>query len=211
MNESTSSGINTDNSICSKETVNTSTSFEMDNPIPDDIKKYILKSISRNLKEIIKENKQSGLMKYVLNDIFYLGHLPGISLEDYIKRIYNSTKMNISTLIMSIIYIDRFCEYENYVISMNNIHKLLLSACLLSIKFNEDISISSKYYSEIAGIPVYDLNNLEFYLCVKLRFSLYVDYNLYQKYFEYFCKSEKKGVEQEKINEKNKMINKKDK
>ena len=56
MNESSISSFNTDISISSKETINTSTSFEKDNPVSEDIKKYIIKSISKNLKEIIKEN-----------------------------------------------------------------------------------------------------------------------------------------------------------
>lgn len=193
MNDSSYSGFNTDNSICSKETINTSTSFEKYNPISDDVKKNILNSISKNLKVIIKENIQNNQMKYVQNDIFFFKIIPGISIDDYINRIYKFTKMNISTLIMAIIYIDKFCENERYVLCMNNIHKLLLTSCLLSIKFNEDINISMKYYSEIAGIPIYDLKNLEFYLLVKLRFSFFVDYDIYQKYFEYFYKSANVG------------------
>ena len=127
-------------------------------------------------------------MKNVRNDIFYFKHLPGISLDDYIYRIYKNTKMNISTLIISIIYIDRFCEMNRYVLCMNNIHKIILSSCLLSIKFNEDINVNNKYYSKVAGISIYDLNNLEFSLYVKLQFSLLVDFDMYQKYFDYFSK-----------------------
>ena len=203
MNESSFSGFNTDNSISSKETINTSTSFEKDNPIPEDVKKKVIKSISKNLKDIIKENIQNNQMKYVQNDIFCFNHVPGILIDDYINRIYKYTKMNISSLIMSIIYIDRFCEINRYVLCMNNIHKILLTACLDSIKFNEDINISTKYYSEVAGIPICDLNNLEFYFCVNLRFSLFVEYDMYQKYFEYFLKcsnNEKKISEKEQLN-----------
>ena len=207
MNDSSYSGFNTDNSICSKETINTSTSFEKYSPISDTVKKNIINSISKNLKDIIKENIQNNQMKYVQNDIFFFKIMPGISIDDYINRIYKFTKMNLSTLIMSIIYIDKFCENERYVLCMNNIHKLLLTSCLLSIKFNEDINISMKYYSEIAGIPIYDLKNLEFYLCVKLRFSFFVDYDIYQKYFEYFYKCA--NVEN-KVKEKNNNKNKKD-
>jgi len=212
MNESSCSGLNTDNSICSKETINTSTSFERDIPISEDKKKSIIKSISKNLKEIIKENIQNNQMAYVRNDIFYYNHIPGISIDDYINRIFKSTRMNISTLIVSIIYIDRFCEINRYVLSMNNIHRILLTACLLSIKFNEDKNIKSKYYADVAGIPFYDLNNLEFYLYVKLKFSLFVDYNIYQKYFEYFCKysyEENKGTEDINNKNSNKKANKK--
>ena len=194
MDEYYGSGFNTDNSSCSKETLSTneSTSFEKYNPIyiSKNLKKHIIKSISQNLKEIIKENIQNNQMKYIIkSDLFYLNKIPPISIEDYINRIFNYTKMNISTLIISIIYIDRFCESNGYVLSLNNIHRIILSSCLLSIKFNEDISINTKYYANVAGVSFYDLNNLEFYLYVKLKFSLFVDYDCYQKYFEYFCKS----------------------
>ena len=96
--------------------------------------------------------------------------------------------MNISTLIISIIYIDRFIQLNRYILSMNNIHKILLSSCLLSIKFNEDINYNAKYYSKVVGLPIYDLNNLEFYFYVKLNFTLFVDYEIYQNYYEYFIK-----------------------
>ena len=189
MEDLSSSVINTDNSISSKETaINTSQNLETKNEISPYKQKQIIKSIAQNLRDIIKENIRKNLIKYVKYDLFYIGRNPPISIEDYINRIYKMTKMNISSLILSVIYIDRFSELNGYILSMNNIHRIILTACLLSIKFNEDVNISSKYYASIAGIPVYDLNNLEFYLIVKLQFGLFVNYDIYQKYFEYFCK-----------------------
>ena len=189
MEESSSSRINTDNSIASKETaINTSPNFEINTPISPYLQKHIIKSIAQNLKDIIKENIHNNQMKYVKHDIFYISRLPPISLEDYINRIFKNTKMNISSLILSIIYIDRFCENNGYILSLKNIHRIFLTACRLSIKFNEDINVSTKYYSNVAGITVQDLNNLEFYLIVSLEFSLFVENDIYQKYFEYFCK-----------------------
>ena len=189
MEDSSSGRINTDNSIASKETaINTSPNFEGNNPISPYLQKQIIKSIAQNLKDIIRENRNDNQMKFVKHDIFYISRLPSISVEDYIIRIVKSTKMNISTLIISIIYIDKFCEMNGYILSLKNIHRILLTACLLSIKFNEDGNVNTKYYANVACIPVQDLNNLEFYLIVKLEFSLFVDYETYQKYFEYFCK-----------------------
>ena len=57
MNESSCSGLNTDNSICSKETINTSTSFERDLPISEEKKIYIIKSISKNFQWLVYLNK----------------------------------------------------------------------------------------------------------------------------------------------------------
>ena len=196
MDESILSGFTTENSLSSAITkevsLNTFKSFEKYFPIyiSKDLQKRIIKSIAQNLKGIIKENIQNNQMKFVIkSDIFYLNHFPPISIEDYINRIYKGTKMNISTLILSIIYIDRFCETNGYILSLNNVHRILLAACLLSLKFNEDVNIDAQYYANIAGVPINDLNNLECYLYVKLKFSLFVEYDFYQKYFEYFSKS----------------------
>ena len=195
MDESILSGFTTENSlstITKEVSLNTFKSLEKYFPIyiSKDLQKRIIKSIAQNLKGIIKENIQNNQMKFVVkSDIFYLNHFPPISIEDYINRIYKGTKMNISTLILSIIYIDRFCETNGYILSLNNVHRILLAACLLSLKFNEDVNIDAQYYANIAGVPINDLNNLECYLYVKLKFSLFVEYDFYQKYFEYFSKS----------------------
>lgn len=212
MEDSSSSRINTDNSIASQETaINTSPNFEINNPISPYLQKQIIKSIAQNLKDIIKVNIHNNQMKYVKHDIFYISRLPPISLEDYINRIFKNIKMNISSLIISIIYIDRFCELNGYILSLKNIHRIFLTACLLSIKFNEDVNLNTKYYANVAGITVQDLNNLEFFLIVNLEFSLFVESDIYQKYFEYFCKyqnTENKPIEAEKSVSSNNKINK---
>ena len=195
MDDSSLSGLNTEYSMstsCKEMSINTNSNFEKYNPlfISKDLKKRIIKSISQNLKGIIKENIQNNQMKFVnKSDIFYLNYFPKISIENYIYRLYNKTKMNISTLIISIIYIDRFCEMNGYILSLNNIYRIILAACLLSFKFNEDFNLNTQYYANIAGVPLNDLNNLEYYLFVKLKFSLFVEDDFYQQYFEYFCKN----------------------
>ena len=191
MDESSLSNLSTEYSLNSLP-ISSITNFEKYKSLyaSKNIKKIIIKSIAQNLKGIIKENIQNNQMKFVnKSDLFYLGHFPKISIEDYIKRICYSTKMNVSTLILAIIYIDRFCETNGYVLSLNNIHRILLAACLLSIKFNEDVNLGTQYYADVFGVPINDLNNLECYLYVKLKFSLFVEYEFYQKYFEYFCKN----------------------
>ena len=153
MNESINIS-STDNSINSKET-NISLSSEQSQS-NQDLQNKIIQSIASSLQEIIKENIESNPnINYNLNkkDIF-LNIIPNITLEQYLNRIFKYTKMEISSLIISIIYIDRFIEANKYVLSYYNIYRLLLTASLLSIKFNEDIQFNMKLYAEIAGIPV---------------------------------------------------------
>ncbi len=69
---------------------------------------------------------------------------------------------------------------------MNNIYLILLSACLLSIKFNEDLMVNLKTYSQIAGVSPDILQNLESSFYFNLHFSLFVKEDLYQSYYDYF-------------------------
>ena len=188
MDDSSSIIINIDNSISSKETaINTSQNIDNYNQISSYDPKQIIKSIAQNLRDIIRENIRNNQMKYVKQDLFYINRHQSISIEDFIKLIYKNTKMSLSTLIISIIYIDKFCEINKYILSLKNVHRILIASCLLSIKFNEDC-ISTKYYSKIVGINDCDLNNLELYFYIKLQFSLFVDDDDYQRYFDYFSK-----------------------
>ena len=96
--------------------------------------------------------------------------------------------MNISTLILSVIYIDLFCEKYKYVLTLNNIYRLILISVFISLKYNEDTLINAKTYAAIAGVSPEDLNNLEYQMCGALDFSFYVKSEYYQQYFVYFSK-----------------------
>ena len=96
--------------------------------------------------------------------------------------------MNISTLILSVIYIDLFCEKYKYVLTLNNIYRLILISVFISIKYNEDVLTNINAYASIAGVSPEDLRNLEFQMCVALDFSFFVKSEIYQQYFAYFSK-----------------------
>ena len=162
----------------------TNSSYKSQTSKETDLKIQIINSISLNLNEIINENKSNS--NYVKQDFFYLPFIPPISLKDYINRIMKYSNMEISTLIIAIIYIDNFCDMNRYILTANNVYRILLSACLLSLKFNEDIPVNYKYYAEIAAVSVEDLKNLEFYMYLELHFSLYIKYDLYKLYYDYF-------------------------
>ena len=178
MNDTKSSINTSDNSFYSK---GAEISFEKQSIIiNDNLKNHIIESITLSLKQLINGKKNA------IQDIFYLSLIPKISLNDYIKNLMNKTNMNISTLINAIIYIDRFCYYNKYILTINNIYRILISACLLSLKFNQDDKITNQKYSEIVRISMKELKILEFQMYLRLQFSLVVKNDLYKKYFDYF-------------------------
>ena len=198
MNESSSSK-QTKNTMPTKDTYYNCNELE-NSIISLDLTNQIITSISSNLEDLIIENLNDIYQLYVKSDIFFLNHIPQISIEDYIKRILKYTQMNISSLILAIIYIDKMCEKNSYILCFNNIHRLILSSCLLSIKFNEDITFHNDLYARISGESVENVNKLEYELYVLLNFSLFVDYNYYEKYFEYFIQYSKYNSLENNIN-----------
>ena len=146
------------------------------------IHKALLKEIDNTLTQIISEKKNS---KKNQNDIFSHVRVPKIPLFDYLLRIRKYTRIDNSTIIMALIYIDRVCIRKGLTLTNNNIHRLLFTSILISIKFNEDIIYDNLLYSKIGGVPVAELNKLEHEFLKMIGFSLFVSEEVYKKYYTY--------------------------
>ena len=124
----------------------------------------LIKSISQILESILEDNKRlvnfSQIIKKQSKIVFNSKIVPDISLEKYLIRIQTYTNLERNSLIAGLIYIDRFCKISKIILTYNNIHKILFTSILLSIKFNEDQFYENKYYAEIAGINLNELNTL---------------------------------------------------
>ena len=146
--------------------------------------KNILKIISESLNSIIEEGSKS---KKIQKDHspFAHEHAPKISLFDYLLRIQNYSKVEDSTLIIALIYIDRICKKKGIVLSKYNIHRLLSTSILIAMKYNEDIICDNLYYSKIAGVTNKELLELEYEFMKLIDFDLFVSNKIYQTYYEF--------------------------
>ena len=99
-------------------------------------------------------------------------------------RLSQFTKINESTIIIILIYIDRICNINKFTLTYRNIYKIILSSMVVAIKYNEDNFYSSEIYAKIGGLSIKELNYLEFHFLVLIKFSLYVEKDLYDKYYD---------------------------
>jgi len=129
-----------------------------------------------NYKEIVKKQ---GKMAFSANLI------PGISIEDYLLRIQTYANVKKSTLIISLIFIDKLCHTADVTLTHYNIHRILFTALLLSIKYNEDSFFDNQYYSEIAGVKIKELKLLEYTFVSLVDFNFFVSDEIYEKYRNY--------------------------
>jgi hypothetical protein len=84
-------------------------------------------SLSKILSEIIEENlldkNNADIFEKQKKMVFNSKKPPGISIKAYVERIIKYTHLEESTLVLSLIYIDRVCELQDLVLSWNNIHR----------------------------------------------------------------------------------------
>jgi len=139
--------------------------------------------ISDLLVKICEENKIKKSNKNYLLKSFTCKNIPSISIKDYFLRLSKHAKVNESTIILILIYIDRICNMNHFILTYYNIHKLILAAFILAIKYNEENYYSMIYYSKIGGVSVTELNILEYEYLILIRYKLFVQQKLFDKYY----------------------------
>ena len=149
----------------------------------------LIKAISQTLTSILENNKKMPNFKEILKSqgkmVFSANLIPDISIEEYLIRIQEYANMETSTLIMSLILIDRLCQKVNLTLTYHNIHRIIFSAILISIKYNEDNYYDNKYYADIAGVKLKELQLLEYNFISLLHFNLFIQDEIYEKYKKY--------------------------
>ena len=157
----------------------------------DNLKKnlILIKSISNALTTILEENKKLDNYKEIIKKqskmVFSANSIPGISINDYLIRIQTYSGIEKSTLILSLLLIDHLCRKSELILSYYNIHRVLFGSILISIKFNEDSYYDNKFYSEIAGVKLKELQNIEECFFEMSDFDVYVDQQEFEQYRQY--------------------------
>ena len=108
-----------------------------------------------------------------------------ISIKDYLIRIQTYSGIEKSTMILSLIYIDRICEIAKLTLTYYNIHRILFASVLTAIKYNEDNFYDNKFYSEIAGVKLKELKLIELNFLDLINFQVFVDDETFEKYRQY--------------------------
>ena len=160
--------------------------------------KELIKAISKTLTLILDENMKMSnydeIVKKQSKNKFSTNKEPKISVYDYLVRIQTYSHIEKNTLIISLIYIDKLCHKNNIFLTYYNVHRILFSAIIMAIKYNEDAFYDNKYYSEIAGLSLNELKVLEFTFIKLCDFNLFVHDDIFENYSTYLHSFEKNNL-----------------
>ncbi len=151
---------------------------EEEQEIISEEKKKISKSISTILNELIELSKTQKFQEQ--KDIFDTNVIPNMTLYEYINRIISYSDCEENTLISALIYIDRIAKKKS--ITYLNVYKLVFTSILISIKYNEDEIYKNDFYSQIAGVSLRELNQMEYEFFFLVDFNIYINESIFMKY-----------------------------
>ena len=110
---------------------------------------------------------------------------PKISIKDFIDRLLKYSKTFHEIAVIIFIYIDKICNKHKINLNYYNIHKLILAAFIVAIKFHEDENYSMSYYAKLGGISTKEAIKLEYEFISLIDFKLFVEQKVYDKYYSY--------------------------
>ena len=104
---------------------------------------------------------------------FYSVNLPPeISPLNYGRRLLRHCKASPAVIIYAIVLLQRSTVPK---ITLHNLHRLLITAIVVSVKLLDTAYYSNKYYATVGGVPtVAEMNLLERELLKLLQYDLYV-------------------------------------
>jgi hypothetical protein len=146
-----------------------------------DLIKDTAKSIAKNLNKVISQDSFNDIGKDPSKDSssFYGPGPPSISLEEYIYRLIKGlngahddesllNSIGVRSVLIGLIYINRLNDFSY---DSMNVHRIVMVATFIAVKYLEDDHLSNKSLAKLAGIPIEELNELEVKFCVKSFFN----------------------------------------
>jgi hypothetical protein len=117
-------------------------------------------------------------------DEFSPGGVPPVPLFDYLCRLARYVNIwsghaggaessGVRAALTALVYLERLGKRQ-FVVNAGNVHRLLMVAFLLSLKFCEDSFLPMSYWAKVGGVPCQELTRLEIRFCALIRFDLFL-------------------------------------
>ena len=93
--------------------------------------------------------------------------------------------MEFSSIVLSLISINRFLDHTKDQLSKNNFYKLFITSCLLNSKQNEELLYDYEFYAKAGKIDKNELILLEKEYFEMIEYKLFVNNEVYLRYYDF--------------------------
>lgn len=114
--------------------------------------------------------------------IFHSTRIPQISVWDYARRIARYSYCSPECFVLSIIYLDRYVAATNCPITFRNVHRLMITAVVVSVKIRDDTYYTNSYYASLGGVHTRELNQLEIEFLKTIDWYTWVETTEFETY-----------------------------
>eukprot|EP00929_Paragymnodinium_shiwhaense_P112575 TRINITY_DN80821_c0_g1_i1.p1 TRINITY_DN80821_c0_g1~~TRINITY_DN80821_c0_g1_i1.p1 ORF type:complete len:328 (+),score=57.01 TRINITY_DN80821_c0_g1_i1:235-1218(+) len=124
--------------------------------------------------------------------IFDSSVVPPIPIDRYLLRLKTQTRCTDANFVIMLVIMDRLLRgpsqaFEDkgasrLVLTLYNVHRLVMTCLLASVKYTEDYVYSNAFYAKAGGLQLKEVNRLERYLLQALDFDLRVTPEEYKQY-----------------------------
>ena len=136
------------------------------------INKYNYTTTHENIKQMIDDLIITE--EHVYTTDFDIVNQNNISIYNYIYRILKYFECPMYYLIISIIYIKKITEKGKIKITKKNIHLIILTSFIITVKYWDDDIYSMGHYAKIGGIDVKRMVKLEIAFLKLIDWKLYI-------------------------------------
>lgn len=157
-------------------------SFTNNYTLMRNLKCSLTKTISNLLTSICTENGTRKQNNPLLEP--FIVAKTNTTIKTYLSHLAKYCQFEPPTLIAMLILIDRLCKTHSFRLNFSNVHKIILSSLVISIKFNEDEYFDNKFYAEVGGVTLNELNDLEYYFLKLIDFKVYIEEAEYCRYYK---------------------------
>eukprot|EP00758_Cryptobia_borreli_P002510 Tbor_TRINITY_DN3082_c0_g1::TRINITY_DN3082_c0_g1_i1::g.17304::m.17304 len=115
---------------------------------------------------------------------FHSSRIPPIPIWDYLRRIAKYSDCSPECFIMSIMMLDRYVGDTGIPLTFTNIHRLTITAVMITAKVRDDIHYPNSYFASIGGVQNQEINMLEIELLSKISWWTWSEPAVYNSYLK---------------------------
>ncbi|XP_010070213.2 cyclin-P3-1 isoform X2 [Eucalyptus grandis] len=130
--------------------------------------------------------------------IFHGVRPPALTIRQYIERIFKYSACSPSCFVIAQIYMDRFVQNTDVLLTSLNVHRLLITSLTVAAKFVDDAFFNNAYYAKVGGVSTSELNRLEMKFLFNIDFRLHVSIDTFQRYCLLLEKEVSEGLQIER-------------